>query len=188
MTDPTCTIKTETARVYKLRPDTGCGWADVTIREWPRGGSIDVQSDYGNFANTWTSVGDRPFRAFLCGIGFDYFMCKAAPDYLRFDAKETARRVKSMILEDRKSGNQTAADARELFDQLDDIENCTSEVEYYTVFYDGFGRLCDGCDAPCVHSPSAQSVVFWRHVWPAVTAFWRDELAAANDNGKAVAA
>ena len=72
-------IETDVARVYKVRSRNrfGWGWAVATIREWPRGGQIDIQSDFGNYGNTWTAVGDRSLREFLCGLDFDYFMNKA---------------------------------------------------------------------------------------------------------------
>ena len=118
MSDLTYTVTTDIARVYKLRSDKGFGWANITIREWRQGGSIDVQSDYGGYAYIWSSIGDRSLRQFLLNLDFGYFMGKAKPGYMRFDADETAKVVRRMIVEQRRSGDITRRDARVMYDNL----------------------------------------------------------------------
>lgn len=184
MMDLTYKVTTDTARVYKLRSDKGWGWANITIREWPRGGSIDVQSDFDSYSNTWSAVGDRPFREFLLQLDFGYFMGKAKPGYMRFDADATAAAVRRMIIEQRRDGELAQRDAREMYDNLYMLHEAISEESFYAAWYEYFGRLCDGCDAPNVHKPDAQAVSFWEYVWPVACEFWRKELAAlpVNDN------
>ncbi len=176
------TISTDTARVYKMRTDKGFGWANITIREWPRGGSFDAQSDYGSYSYTWSSIGDRTLRKFIMGLDFGYFMGKAKPGYMRFDSRATTDEVRRMILERRREGDLAKSDARDMYDNLYMLEEASSEDSYYANWYDYFGRLCDSYDAPNIAKPDAQSLAFWNDVWPAACAYWRTELEAANDN------
>lgn len=73
----TC-VKDE-AVVYKMKAGKpGWGWANITIREWEGGGSVDIQSDFGAYAYSWGAIGSGTFRAFLRGLNYGYFMGKAA--------------------------------------------------------------------------------------------------------------
>lgn len=101
-------ITTETATVYKLRfrknegEQERFGWADAAVRSWKGGGSISIQSDYGNYAYTWTAIGSASFLSFLIGLNFDYFMGKACPGYRQFAHEKTVDAIKRMIVERRR--------------------------------------------------------------------------------------
>jgi hypothetical protein len=62
-----------TARSLTLRKDNGAWLAQVVITS---DGMFSAVSDYGNFAFSWRSIGDRTFEDFLIGLGEDYFESK----------------------------------------------------------------------------------------------------------------
>jgi len=180
------TIEVDTAMVYKLRrkpASFGCFWADATIREWKGGGSIDVQSDYGNFAYSWSHIGNCTLREFLCDLDFGYFMGKARPGYMRFDAQKTVRGLRDMILERRRTDpGFSKSDARECWDDVDlfDLENSGSVDCFFNELFRSpdLSKFLDGNYDIVRKSPDANSVAFWQHCWPLFTAHWRDEIAA----------
>ena len=172
-------ITTDVARVYKARERVrgGWGWAVATIREWPRGGQIDVQSDFGNYGYTWTAIGDGTLREFLCGLDFDYFMNKAAGAYRTFDECATIRRIKADIFEKREWGDIDRETAHEWRDDLDECRDTGSEHLFAErlMSCDWFYRLYD--DYPgIVMRDSPQARAFWDGPWQAFCTHWRMEV------------
>lgn len=172
------TITTDVARVYKVkeRGRTGWGWAIATIREWPRGGQIDVQSDFGNFAYSWSAVGDRTLREFLCNVGFDYFMNKAAGKWRTFDEEATIRAIKKDIFAAVKYRHFTREQAIEYRDELDGCGDTGSEHLFVErlMSCDWFSELYDTYPS-IVMRDSAQAREFWDGPWKALCEHWRKE-------------
>lgn len=171
-------IETDVARVYKARARAryGWGWATATIREWPKGGQIDVQSDFGNYAYAWGAIGDRTLREFLCDLDFDYFMNKAAKGYRVFDEEATVRLIKKDIfalVDCRVIDRETAHDWR---DEVDGIGDCGSEhlfaerlmqCEWFYSVYESYPDI--------VMRDCPQARAFWDGPWQALCDHWRHE-------------
>jgi hypothetical protein len=171
-------VALDTARVYRLATEEGPGWANITIREWPRGGSIDVQSDYGNYAYSWTAIGPGTLRAFLLSLDFGYFMGKAHAGYMEYDGDASRRALVDEVIAARKQGDLSRADARHAYDAISLADFGSEESFWHHVQTSLYTLYNWAGDAPIRHSPSAQSLAFWELVWPVVCAFWRDELKA----------
>lgn len=175
-------ISTDIARVYKARGSLrhGWGWAVATIREWPRGGQIDVQSDFGSYAYSWGAIGDLTLREFLCGLSFDYFMNKAAPKgYRVFDEDASVRRIKGDIFDHLRVGCIDRVTAHEWRDDLDHMGQTGNEhlfaerlmeQEWFRNLYDDYPSL--------VMRDCSQARAFWDGPWHGLCAYWRREVAA----------
>lgn len=171
------------AQVYKHRPNKNhCqGWADVTIREWDRGGTFDCQSDWGHYSNSWGNIGDGTLREFLCSLDYGYFMEKCHPSYgYQYSPEKTIRGIKEDILRARRCEEITAEEARECFDEYilseDDLpRDLFLERLGYTktieIIYGG-----DYCSVPSGSEDQPQCRGFWRDTWPALCKFWKEEL------------
>ncbi|KAB2918475.1 MAG: hypothetical protein F9K29_07865 [Hyphomicrobiaceae bacterium] len=182
MLKPRYAISLDIASVYKVRarvPRHGWGWAIATIREWPRGGQIDVQSDFGNYAYAWTAIGDRTLREFLCGLNFDYFMNKAFPGYREFDEEKTIRTIKADIFQLVRDGRIDREIAHEWRDELDLCADTGSEHMFAErlMTHDWFSKLYDTYP-PIEMRDSPQARAFWHGPWAALCSHWRAETAA----------
>ena len=172
-------IETDVARVYKVRSRNrfGWGWAVATIREWPRGGQIDIQSDFGNYGNTWTAVGDRSLREFLCGLDFDYFMNKAGGAYREFDEEATVRGSKADIFRALREGSIDRSTAHEWRDEVDLCGDTGSEHLFAerVMAHDWFYKLYDTYPG-IIMMDSPQARAFWDGPWQALRAHWKQEI------------
>ena len=178
-------IQTDVARVYKARSRDryGWGWAVATVREWPRGGQLDVQSDFGSYAYSWSAIGDRTLREFLCGLHFDYFMNKAAAGGGRvFDEDATIRRIKADIFERARDGCIDRETAHEWRDDLDSCGDAGSEHVFAErlMATDWFYKLYDSYPG-IVMRDSPQARAFWDGPWQALCAHWKAEARSASD-------
>jgi len=173
-------ITIETAKVYRLRgfkPES-FAWADIVIRSWKGGGSIDVQSDYGSYAYQWGSTGRDDIREFLVGLDYGYFMTKCHPSRgYETDWDGTAKEVRRLILEDRRIGGITADFARKCIDGVDAVEwgeslfyEMRDHPELSTFYADG--------DYPRKTVRQGQCNGFWTVIWPEIVKVWREELQA----------
>jgi hypothetical protein len=184
---PRLKVTMDTAKVYKLRGDEGGGWftwAVIIIRSWKGGGSIDVQSDYGNYAYIWSSIGDADIREFLCNVGYDYFMSKAhhTRGYVT-DWDKTADELKRMALESRRSGDLDADDAREIFDALEAIDR--DEGFYWQARdYPALSKFVSRQEWPKRVEREAQCNGFWERIWPTLRQAWTDELKAERSDAR----
>lgn len=178
----------ETAKVYRVRFRHLDGetprfeYAEAAVRTWPRGGSLSIQSSYGNFAYSWNATGDGPFLGFLVRLDFDYFMGKAMPGYMRFDHDKSIEAVRRFILESRRGpfASLNKDEARECWDHLETIEESRDENYFITQLLDcrELSKLYDGEYYNAVsHAPSGQAVGFWEELWPVLCAHWRNEIA-----------
>lgn len=173
-------ITTDVARVYKVRARArrGWGWAVATIREWPRGGQVDVQSDFGNYGYSWGAIGDRTLREFLSSLDFDYFMNKAGKGYRVFDEKATVRRIKGDIFDylgQRRIDRETAHEWRDDLDHMGETgsehlfaERLMSHGWFYEL-YDTYPSI--------VMRDCPQAKAFWDGPWQALCEHWRIECA-----------
>lgn len=153
-------------------------WADVYVREWPRGGSISIQSDFGDFAYSWNSIGPGRFTDFLRSLDFDYFMKKArTADYREFDLGPTVRAIRDDLLETRRRGDLSKEDARMCWTELNDYIGRMSESEFLLRFNETetvallYGH--DASSAPMRTRANACCVRFWQEIWPVLCDAWK---------------
>ena len=197
MTDPKpfCDCTKIEAITYQLRgyaQDHGQMWADITIREWNEGGSIDVQSDLGGYSYTWHAIGNMKLREFLCKLDFDYFMTKTTGRrHLEFDPDKTQEAILKDICRARHGNHISRGRARLFYDDVTSVQtasymNCLSHFLEVLCDKDALVRevYCRmGEDIEPIRTPTAVSANFWRHIWPAACKVWRDELAQEVENG-----
>ena len=93
-------------------------------------GQIQIQSSYGNWANSWNACG-VPFKQFLVGCDFEYLFTKFAPESLHvFDGDGSLRQLRADILTLRREGRSDRDEIRALWDALRESEpRLTSSVE-----------------------------------------------------------
>lgn len=174
------------AITYALR--VGGEYADITIREWPGGGSICIQSSFGSYANTWRAIGEGPFRKFLCGLkDMGYFFSKCMGDnYLEFDCEATVKEIKQDIIQCRRDGEVGIDDAREIWDSLPDHGLATSlYAEMGSYDFDELVNKIYGGDAvdfPHITRVKCDCRNFWEQIWPCACEIWLKELATDNED------
>lgn len=168
------------AVTYRVRPTAESQpgeWADAFVREWPRGGSISIQSSFGDFAYTWTSIGSDTFRAFLRSLDFDYFMGKAsAKDFREFDLDLTVRAIRDNLLEARRQGDMSREEARTCWSEIDDEISHWGDHEFHARFPDTeIVKLLyshDPSAAPLRSRVNVQCQRFWQDLWPVLCDAW----------------
>ena len=178
-------VTEEPTVTYKVRSDVAgsSGWADITLREWDGGGSFVCQSDYGEFAYVWGSIGDQTLREFLCGLDKQYFFAKVrTSDYMVYSHKRTIECLKGEILRARKEQELDAEQARECWNAAKHIDAMgTSEgIEFFNGVEESC--LCETlyqCDLSYVeirqeYNPMCD--MFWDRVWPHITKHWKEQL------------
>jgi hypothetical protein len=182
-------LTTETAQVYKLKGEKDdkepWAWAVIIIRSWEGGGSIDAQTDYGNYAYIWSSIGDRDIREFLCKLDYSYFMGKAhhTRGYVT-DWDKTADEIKRLALEDRRADNLDAESARDIFDALDAIDR-DEGFFWQARDYPALSKFLSRHEYPKRTVRDAQCNGFWNVIWPRICEVWKEELAAPAPSGAA---
>lgn len=177
-------VTTEMATVYRVRSAGGFGeWADASVRSWPGGGQISIQSSFGTFAHSWNAIGDRSFTAFLRALHFDYFMTKTRDaDYREFDLDTTVAAIRKAILEARREKSLDKEQAREAWEEIDGLATCSDDEFKHTLYYHGkilervFGG--DWLSVPLGSRKNVSCVRFWEELWPALCAAWEAETEA----------
>jgi len=174
---------TETTSVtYKVRGGPCAGWADITLREWPEGGSFMCQSDFGEFSHIWGSIGKRSFTEFLCGLDKDYFLKKTCPkDYLVHAHQETCKAIKKDIIQIRKELYITPENARTCWDECTELESelCVGVEAFFHYFSatNAFEILYHGdySAVPTRQRYNPRCDAFWEKVWPHITEYWMEK-------------
>lgn len=173
--------KTE-AVVYKIRVK-GLGWANISLHEWPGGGAIDIQSDFGNYSTRWNAIGDEPFRKFLCRVDRGYFFNACLGNKCKeFDCDATIKAIKERILRMRLDGELDRASSRDLYDLVRENWSCTSHAFVLDMGESKFWKLVnklyggDAVDFPFIERLRVDCSEFWRIIWPCAKEIWSREL------------
>ncbi len=161
---------------YKFKHPSGMYWADITVDENPKGGRIQIASDFGNWAYYWNSA---PFKDFLCGLGISLpLRGKDAADKFgcdqHFDFVETIAFIRKAI---REHGSEYEHKAK-LAKEANTLEN---EGYHYEEFCRTFDLECpllremfEFC-APVQYCIAPGFRKFWQMVWPLFVAELKKE-------------
>jgi hypothetical protein len=137
------------------------------------GGEILINSSYGRFCHQWHACGE-PFKQFLVGLNFDYFMNKCLKgDAQVYDGKSTFKKAVTRVLTARRHGELVDSDARFIYDALqqDAFEILESEDLFYTCLdFPGTAArtigLFDDAHEMVSQMPNPQATGFWNKLWP----------------------
>ena len=174
---------------YKLRNLKRNAWADITLREWCRGGSFQCQSSYGEFAYIWRAIGDDGIKDFLCSLDKDYFLKKTRPnDYMVFSNKLTCKRIKKDIIEQRKEVLITKEEAHQCWEECNCLEsnNSRNSNEFFFCLEKNTNLfepcmlvekiyMDDWLSIPTVYIYNPQYDAFWDNVWSVIVEYWQKE-------------
>jgi hypothetical protein len=160
---------------YKLRSNNSEYWADVAIDAKGKSGRISIASDFGGWQYYWGACGCS-FKEFLISLDIHYVAGKFGEGRW-FDAEKTVKLYKELILQDRRREEITAEAARDMWTDLEGLEDCNSESFYYeftnsSALNEHFEDGPDYC-----YSVSPQFKAFWERVWPVFITELKKEIA-----------
>lgn len=161
-------------------------WANVIVSNYGvgKGGSIMCEGSFGTFNYEWRCIGPDSIEAFLLGLDFDYFMKKClAGKHRVYDHDATMLEWKHNLLYERREwhsehghkkyrkhedGDLTKEHTRELWDEIESLDHCTSTNELYhacsSELFHGFHQ-----GEPPIHTKKdPQAEGFWDTIWPCV--------------------
>jgi hypothetical protein len=159
-------IEKTTVECYKIRHESGMYWADITIDVTSdRSGRISISSDYGNYANYWGACG-RGFKQFLIDLNLEYTADKFGADRW-FDLESTLKTYKNRVLEIRKEERMGADVAREIWTQIQELEDCSNISEFEARMWDKSKLMWMYDHCPDInYDITPQFKKFWKTVWP----------------------
>lgn len=182
-------MKAPTVWQYRVTTEKG-GWlADVVLRS---DGFFAAVSGWGSYAFRWTHPG-LPFREFVAQLeGQDSYVCSKLARRDWFDGAATLKGIREHILEYRRDGNMSKAEAAKEWDVLTDIVGSgikryardAVEMDLYQYFqwHERTG-LSDACEFSSYdYHPDVRG--FCEQVMPRLAAVIRAELAAEADTRK----
>lgn len=170
------TTTKSTVECYKIRSTTGGYWADITIDASGNAGRIQIASDYGSWQNYWNSCGSD-FKDFLGRINQDYAADKFEVEDWE-DVGSTILYMKKELFAARKQDQVTAADARNIFDEIVGLKDCRRQDLAYAIntthYLSGFLYDIDEFQ-PVQYETSPRFVRFWKEIWPVLLAEFKRE-------------
>lgn len=114
-----------TCEKYTLRFNKGWDYAIFTI---DAAGILQCHSSFGDYAYHWSAFGEN-FKEFLCRIEPAYLIDKIA-DKTYLDFEDYQEKAKATTIEERRDGELTKEEARELWDFI------TNDLDDYSGSYD----------------------------------------------------
>lgn len=161
------TITKSQVECYKLRHESGLYWADINVDANENKGRIQIASDFGSYQYYWGACGCS-FKEFLIKIGIDYAAAKFGEDKW-FDFDETIKSYKKTLIQYRREENITTEDAREIYDEIKELEEeCPYRENDFVVIIQGKEKLMkffEWTPSLC-YEISPQFKNFWNMVWP----------------------
>lgn len=175
-------ITVDTAVVYKVRCNDRFGdWCTAAIRGWKGGGSIDVQSDNGNYAYSWSAIGDRTITEFLAGTDYSYFMGKThAGNGRMFCCEKSIEALKNLVIEARYGREIYKDKARDVWNEIEELEHTYSRDDYARTVFERIPWVADRTewDIPSLTIDDPHCRRFWDGAWQALCEHWKHETAA----------
>jgi len=160
------TIKRTKVECYKIRDEKRGSWADITIDvTGDHSGRISISSDYGNYANYWGACGSG-FKQFLTDLNIDYAADKFKADNW-FDLDKTLIDYKNQVIDCRRNESITAEKAREIYDEIKELESCSHESEFIVTIQNQDELMKFFNYQPNLsHDITPQFRRFWKVIWP----------------------
>lgn len=193
------TVTKDNFEAYRIQANGE--WATICLRTWSRQvndgkdiyhcGEILIHSSFGNFNNAWTACG-VPFKRFLVGIGWDYFMEKCGCKVHVYDGEGTLRNIRGEILRRRRSLEFSKSEAREVWEAV--AAEADEIVRDIHSMVNGILTAANSCvmTADCegffqepwryartMDNPMATG--FWKCLWPEFEGALRMEIDAVAD-------
>jgi hypothetical protein len=183
------TLTKSTVECYKIRHASGMYWADITIDAKDKTGRIQIASDYGDWQYYWGACG-CPFKQFLTELGIDYVAGKFG-EGSHFDEEKTIRHYKQYTIEQRKTDDLSAAEAREIWEDIKFLTNNGSDKldEFCNTMY----NECHALMYFFNHQPdtikiiSPQFRMFWDNIWAFFVAALKREITPEPDPREKIA-
>ncbi len=116
------------AETYTIKPKQG--WGIITLNAFT--GTVDCQSDYGDYCHRWTSIGNSTLKEFICKIDFQYAMRKLAGKEDHFDFYRTIIHMKRDVINLRKEGSLEKDEAAGIWKELKNLSHSDSSDEFYS--------------------------------------------------------
>ncbi|QIK61261.1 hypothetical protein G7050_16020 [Dysgonomonas sp. HDW5A] len=152
-------------------------WADITLDYSDKAGRIQIASDYGNWQNYWGACGSS-FKEFLTKLDIYYAAGKFGADGW-FDLDATLSSMRNDIKEAVKNKELSKAESKELLEEVESLEQCSSVHEYYDMVYRDSDKLTtffDAADFPCKKDVTPQFKRFWNEAWTVFINQIKEEL------------
>lgn len=159
------TITKSQIELYKIRHESSMYWADITLDYLDGKGRIQIASDYGSWQNYWGA--GSSFKEFLTKLDIYYAAGKFGADGW-FDLDATLSSLRNDIKEAVKNKELSKAESKELLQEVESLEQCSSVHEYYDMVYRDSDKLTTFFDAasfPCVKDITPQFKRFWNEAW-----------------------
>lgn len=161
------TITETTATVYKVRHNTGEGWADVFLLIEDTSITITINSDYGFFCYDTPNCGKDPLN-FLINLRRDYVLKKVLQNK-QFKINKEACIAELLVdidtaLENEEIDRDEAQDARNM---IDDLSLDDKNLYYYQLHQDNtFLKIYPDCEfIPHPRKESHLCGDFWDDIW-----------------------
>lgn len=195
---------------YHMKAKQGFAWATITISH---DGSFSAQSDFGNFSYAWPRHGRDSFKHFLIEIirgceeypqGYFYDKIKSSDRENRVDMPTTLKNIKKLIIQARRdagvspftSGNMrecTAAEARDLWSELDELERRMDSIISQDLFYSTMSHMpelknhiihweafVENYDDMIEYTYDTRALAFCKYILPAFRDILKKELEESN--------
>jgi len=129
---------------YRIRMNGGWDWILATFDE--KSGMVAIHSSFVTCAYSWPTPGrgEESLKEFFLSASADYLCDKFSYDHERtfreqFSFHKTVKRLKKLILEDRKTNNIDKETAREWYDDLDNLDD-VQDATYFQLQLDDVGN------------------------------------------------
>lgn len=129
---PTTVIRKSLVEKYLIHKNGN--WAEFFIDE--AYGTLTIRSSFGTYSYGWDSYG-HDLKAFLLSIMdkedgyYGYILGKLSKGEREFLFDETIKEMKSKILEERREDEINEEEAREMWDEIEGLDECSTGNEFY---------------------------------------------------------
>ena len=155
-------ISKSTIQVYYLRGEYGY-WADISLDIGENSGRCSIASDWGSWSNYWGACGSS-FKDFLTHLDIHYFAGKVGESHW-LDVDATILEWKREVLEYRRRDEITAEFARDIYDEIKELEDCDSALLVAESYHkDALMKFNDYCPST-VTGVSPRFRNFWDKAW-----------------------
>lgn len=166
------------AETYTIRRENSSDWAIITLNE--QLGSVDIQSDYGDYSHIWAARGPMSLKKFICEIDFHYAMKKWIGRKSELQFKSTIINFKRQIIQYRKDCSLKSDESRAMWDSIKDLEYCATADELYRQLEETeLAEIWPDFYEYFVYDYPVQAYLFWVYLWLPFIDHIKQEIAKA---------